>query len=121
MTPEPRAGSEGVEEDDGRESEMEDGSDQISMEQEAKRALSKDAVPLALQYTTFLFIVWILPDFYIFISVNLSHQRPRATVGQSFAESKGPKHGSSAAEPDVSSHPLSCSLSLLYFSLFSLR
>ena len=70
-----------MEEDDGRESEMEDGSNQISMEQEAKRALSKDTVPLALQYTTFLFIVWIFPDFYIFISIDLSHQRPRALVG----------------------------------------
>ena len=67
-----------MEEDDGRESEMEDGSNQISMEQEAKRALSKDTVPLALQYTTFLFIVWIFPDFYIFRKPTQRNERHEA-------------------------------------------
>lgn len=70
----PRARSaEGVEEHDGQESEMEDRSNQISMEREAKTALSEDTVPLALQYTAFLFRVWIFPDFYIFLSIDLSH------------------------------------------------
>lgn len=61
-----------MEEHDGQESEMEDGSNQISMEREAKTALSEDTVPLALQYTAFLFRVWIFPDFYIFLSIDLS-------------------------------------------------
>lgn len=71
---------------------MEDGPNRTSMGQEAERALSEETVPLALQYTTFLFIVWIFPDFHIFLSSDLTLSRPRAVVGQSFAESKGPKH-----------------------------
>ena len=71
----PRARSaEGVEEHGGQGSEMEDGSNQIKPVWNMKQRGLCLKIPCPLPYSIQPFCsVWIFPDFYIFLSIDLSH------------------------------------------------